>query len=109
MIIVTETLGGGIPHLIINDAGVDYIPFLDLEVEDGVECQVVMPDRMGRVNGDYYSEPIYANTGIPIGGEGEQATELYVSYSITPWTSITIIWILLTQNLRNFIVTTYSA
>ena len=34
---------------------------------------------MGNVNGDYYSKPIYVNTGIPIGGEGEQATELYVS------------------------------
>ena len=35
---------------------------------------------MGIAYGDYYSKPIYVNMGIPIGGEGEQATQLYVSY-----------------------------
>ena len=66
----------------------DYIPFFDLEVEDGVECQLVMPDREGEDSGDYYSEPIYMNMGIPIGGEGEQATILYVSYGIIGSTGI---------------------
>ena len=61
----------------------DYIPFLDLEAQDGVECQRVMPDNNFIIaNSDYFSEPIFVNTGIPIGGQGQQATELYVSHCV---------------------------
>ena len=66
---------------IVNFTGVDFIRFLDLEAQDGIESQLVMPDNNINVNGDYYSEPIFVNTGIPLGGQGETANQLYVSYS----------------------------
>ena len=67
----------------ISHTGVDFIRFLDLDAQDGVESQLVMPDNNNNIieNGDYFSEPIFVNTGIPLGGQGETANQLYVSYS----------------------------
>ena len=77
------------PHYLI---GVDYIPFLDLDAQDGVEIQLVTPvESFIFASREYFSDPIFVNTGIPIGGAGEVATRLYVSYrySVTKGTEIT--------------------
>ena len=68
-----------ITAIILSHVGVDFIPFIDLEAVDGVKIHVVTPDNK---DSDYFSEPIFVNTGIPIGGEGELATKLYVSYTV---------------------------
>ena len=66
----------------MSNEGVDFIRFLDFEAQDGVQRQLVTTDNTIIENGDYFSKPIFVNTGIPIGGQGELATKLYVSYII---------------------------
>ena len=57
--------------------GVDYIRFIDLnEKEDDVKD--VVPDAIGQETGDYFSEPIFVDSGIPIGARPELTTELFV-------------------------------
>lgn len=58
-------------------AGVDYIEFFDLDGTEDVKN--VVPDNLGLNTSDYFSEPIFVNSGIPIGARAELTTELYVS------------------------------
>ena len=58
--------------------GQDYIQFLDLEENDGVLLESVAPDELGTNSSDYYSRPIFVNTGIPIGAREELTNTLYV-------------------------------
>jgi hypothetical protein len=54
---------------------VDYLEFLDLDdVTDGNKVNV-LPNRTG----DYFSKPIIAKTGIPIGAREKLTNYLYVS------------------------------
>ena len=66
-----------VPKLIANalncSSGVDYLEFLELNVFD-----TVVPDTQGLQTGDYFSDTIYVDIGIPIGAREQLTTELYV-------------------------------
>ncbi len=61
-------------------AGIDYIKFFDLDLDDGGQLEIVKPDFIGFFSGDYFSRPIYVDSGIPIGAREELTTILYVSF-----------------------------
>lgn len=59
----------------------DYLEFIDLGAFDrGNNIVNVLPDSTEQLtNGDYFSDPIIVNTGIPIGARSQLTTVLYVS------------------------------
>ena len=51
--------------------------FFDLDAMSDVNS--VQPGFEGLVFGDYFSAPIFVDSGIPIGARGTLTTQLYVS------------------------------
>ena len=49
--------------------------------------QSVLPDEEGLETSDYHSEPIFVNSGIPIGARSELTTVLYVRRQWASWSS----------------------
>ena len=58
--------------------GLDYIEFIQLTENDGVILKFVLPDEEGQDIGDYFSDPIFVDQGIPIGARDQLTTVLYV-------------------------------
>lgn len=54
----------------------DYLEFFDLDVMDDVEN--VLPDGAGLFSSDYFSAPIFVDSGIPIGASSELKTVMHV-------------------------------
>lgn len=59
----------------------DYLEFIDLNAFDGgINIVDILPNVIeGLTNDNYLSDPIFVNTGIPIGARGQLTTSLYVS------------------------------
>lgn len=60
----------------------DYIRFIDLDKPepdpDVGDLTYVFPDATGLESGDYFSQPIFVDSGIPVGARDELTTKLYV-------------------------------
>ena len=59
--------------------GKDYLPFFDLDMNDDGLLNIVKPDLLGRESSDYFSDPIFVDSGIPIGAKEDLTTQIYVS------------------------------
>ena len=82
-------------------AGKDYLPFFDLDMNDGGLLDIVEPDPMGRETSDYFSDPIFVDSGIPIGAKEDLTTRIYVSTVVVIITVVVVVVIVVTYRISS--------